>query len=342
MQILEQACDWFIDFNEDELDAGGCERFNRWLRRSPEHVQAYLEIAATWQDASILGDSRGSEVAALVEQALAESNVVRLYPGAGESHTAETAAGPSTFSRLTSGRLPWLLVAAACALAAVGLTLLHRGNIYATGTGEFRSVMLDDGSTIELDTRSQVKVRFSRNERMVEVIGGQALFSVKTDAVRPFVVRSNEARVRAVGTQFDVYRKPVETTVTTVEGKVTVTDTGLPTQAAGAEAILLSAGQQVTLTPGTIPHAVPADLEAATAWTRRKLIFMETPLSQVVEELNRYNTRQIIIEDPSLSEYHIRGRFEASDPGQLLRFLRERFNANVREHGNEIRVSRNK
>ena len=177
--------------------------------------------------------------------------------------------------------------------------------------------------------------------KSIQLMGGQALFLVKKDAVRPFVVVSDGGRIRAVGTQFDVYRRPVGTTVTVVEGKVDVTEPGLPTRAAGAVPLLLSAGEQLTLTPGTTPHAGPADLDAVTAWTRRRLVFMETtPLSEVVAELNRYNTRQIIIEDPSISEYHIRGSFEASDPERLLRFLRERFNADVREQGNEVRVSR--
>ena len=339
-QTLEEACGWFIDLNEGELDAAGRQRLNQWLRRSPEHVQAYLEMAAVWEDSAKLKGEQLIDPAALVAEALAESNVVPLDPNASQ--------GDASW-RENRGRRPWLFLAVAAAtFLAVGIGFLSQQNTYATGIGEERSIVLADGSAVELDARSRLRVRFSHTERVVELMDGQALFRVKNEAARPFIVLSNGIRARAVGTQFDVYRKATGTTVTVVEGRVAVTDA--PAAAATGTSgggdgyietsILLSAGEQVTLMPNTVPHAVPANLTAATAWTQRKLAFDETPLSEVVAEFNRYNARQMILEDPSLGAYHIRGNFEATDPDRLLRFLRERFDADVREHGNEILISR--
>ena len=81
-------------------------------------------------------------------------------------------------------------------------------------------------------------------------------------------------------------------------------------------------------------------MAAAIAWTQRKLVFDETPLSDAVAEFNRYNSRQMIIEDASLAQFHIRGNFDAGEPDRLIQFLRDRFDADVRERGNEIRISR--
>ncbi len=78
---------------------------------------------------------------------------------------------------------------------------------YATGIGEQRSIVLADGSTVDLNSRSKIRIRFSSERRGVELIEGQALFKVAKDHARPFVVDSDGTRVRAVGTQFDVYRK---------------------------------------------------------------------------------------------------------------------------------------
>src|SRR5579864_7367249 len=77
-QILAEASDWFIDCHEGELDATGREQFNEWLRRSPEHVRAYLEIAAAWEDSARLSGERTLELSRLIAEALAESNVVSL------------------------------------------------------------------------------------------------------------------------------------------------------------------------------------------------------------------------------------------------------------------------
>jgi transmembrane sensor len=339
-QTLEEACDWFIDLNEGELDTAGRKRLNQWLRRSPEHVQAYLEIAAAWEDSSRLKGAQSIDPATLVAEGLAERNVVRLDPRASQ--------GDAPWRENRSMR-PWLFLAvAASTLLAVGIGLLSQHNAYTTGIGEERSIVLADGSAVELDARSRLRVRFSHTERMVELMDGQALFRVKKEAARPFIVLSNGTRARAVGTQFDVYRKATGTTVTVLEGRVAVTEaaaagaTGTSGGGDGyiATPIVLSAGEQVTLTPHTVPHAVPANLAAATAWTQRKLAFDETPLSEVVAEFNRYNARQMTLEDPSLGAYHIRGNFEATDPDRLLQFLRARFDADVREHGNEILISR--
>lgn len=341
-QILEEACEWFIEYNEAELDAAARESFNQWLRRSPEHVRAYLEIASTWENSSGLTGPHHVDVTSLVAAAMAESNIVALNPQAPGRDTDHTP--PS----VASGKRPWRLFAttaaigvAASTLFAIGTTLMSQHNTYTTATGEQRSIVLADGSTVELDTHSRLRVRFSHAERLVELIDGQALFQVKKAAARPFTVLSNGARVRAVGTQFDVYRKEITTTVTVVEGRVAITLMPSTTTASDADPpLLLSAGEQSIVTPNLKPRAVHTDVAVAIAWTQRKLIFDETPLSEAVAEFNRYNSRQIIIEDPSLAGYHIRGNFEAGDPNRLLQFLRDRFDADVREQGHEIRISR--
>jgi transmembrane sensor len=371
-QILGEACDWFIDFNEGELDAAARERFNKWLRRSPEHVRAYVEIAVAWEDSSRLNDTQRLDPKALVAEALVESNVVPIEPRATEPSAAEAASemtahregaaiawsgelssAPQQYAHRRAGgkRLAWLLFAvAASVLLAVGIGFLTQRSAYTTGIGEQRSIALDDGSTVELNARSRLRVRFSHAERLVDLIDGQALFRVKKDAARPFIVLSNGTRVRAVGTQFDVYRKTTATTVTVVEGRVAVTGVPAPIPAGGSSEtsggggseapIFLSAGEQVTLAPQITPHAVRVNMADAIAWTQKKLVFDETPLSEAVAEFNRYNSRQMIIEDALLAEYHIRGHFEADDPDRLIQLLRDRFDANVREHGNEIRISR--
>jgi len=352
--ILEQACAWFIDLNEGEIDVAGRERFNRWLRRSPEHVRAYLEITAAWESSSSLAGRHGADAATVVAEALAAGNVVRFDSRVRSMDSTESAVsreeqGESLelrrAARIEYRKPRWLLVAAAAFVlfAVAGIAFLSPRNTYTTGIGEQRSIMLEDGSTVSMDVRSQLRVRFSKTGRTVELIEGQALFEVRKET-RPFMVLSRETRVRALGTRFDVYRKATGTTVTVVEGRVAVT-AGPPTpsvpSARTSEAlVLVSGGEQVTVAPQTILHVEPANLAVATAWMQRKLIFDETPLQDAVAEFNRYNSQQIVVEDASLAEYHIRGNFEATEPQRLIQFLRDRFGVGVRQDGNEILISR--
>jgi transmembrane sensor len=130
--------------------------------------------------------------------------------------------------------------AAACAILATLAAALwwqtERYPLYSTDVGERRSLTLADGSTVDLNARSSIRVEFTKTERHVELLGGQALFQVAKDSARPFIVRSAEATVRAVGTQFDVNRKPSGTTVTVLEGRVAVYAS---THAQGSESLSL-------------------------------------------------------------------------------------------------------
>jgi len=89
-----------------------------------------------------------------------------------------------------------------------------------------------------------------------------------------------------------------------------------------------------------VPEPRPADLRAATAWTQRKLVFDMTPLAEVVQEFNRYNTRKLVVSDAALVEFHVTGIFSSADPTSLLQFLQAQGDIDVVEAGGEIRISR--
>lgn len=337
--ILEQACSWLIELNDGEADARIREDFMKWLQRSPEHVRAYMEIAAAWEDSARLRGRDTPDTGALVAQALAESNVVPL--------DTRTSASPT--SPVTPKRVRRLAVAACLGALAIFGTVLgifhaFRAPTYETAVGEQRALTLSDGSIVELNARSRVRVEFSANERIVELLEGQALFEVSKDAGRPFIVRVGTTQVRAVGTQFDVYRKRSQTIVTVIEGRVAVSSSLAVNETASGRApaasSLVSAGEQVVVTAKAVAAPKRADLGIATAWTQRKLVFDDTALSEAVDEFNRYGTRRIVIEDAQLAQYHIRGTFPAGDPAGLLELLKDRFEVSVRETPTEIRISK--
>src|SRR5260370_36998558 len=77
-QILDEAAEWFVDFREGDLDANAKTNFSRWLRRSPEHIEAYLEVAAFWEDVPNLVSRQSIDIDALIVQARDEANIVPL------------------------------------------------------------------------------------------------------------------------------------------------------------------------------------------------------------------------------------------------------------------------
>lgn len=412
-QIYDEATDWLVRNREGTLDPHDKRRFDMWLRKSPQHVCAYLEMSKVWEDVSFIDPNLNASAEELIARARAEANVFPLaVPAPAEPRIREAENLPiapiaplerdgrqtphsrfafeqrkgransregETFLRARGHRPALAAVAASMLLAVVtGTWFFTQRNTYTTGIGEQRSIVLSDGSTIQLNTGSRVRVRYSDAERDVDLLEGQALFRVAKNHDRPFVVDTNGARVRAVGTEFDVYRKYGGTVVTVIEGKVAVlgkphalstsadsageapsvpvsgivpmrpappTPTPL-VRAAIPDAIYVTAGEQLTVSaviPANaeiqVPTPKPANVAAATAWTRRSLEFDSTPLREVAEEFNRYNVRKLIIADPSLSDIRIGGTF-SSDPGLLVRFLRKQPELVVEETDQEIRISR--
>jgi transmembrane sensor len=290
-------------------------------------------------------------------------------------------------------RLHRFLIAASVAIAMLGASAVYwlefQRGVYSTDIGEQRSIRLDDGSTVELNARSKIRVALQEHQRDVELIDGQALFRVAKDHSRPFIVHTGDTNVLAVGTQFDVYKHHDGTTVTVVEGRVAVFSANPPTAgqapdltipatsqvlqgkapasnrhtlpvkggatgpgsaeiaglpdiegvAASKDEVFLSAGEQLTVSHASVEKAAHADVAAATAWIQKQIVFNSTPLSQVVDEFNRYNTRQLVITDARISDTRISGEFSSTNPDSLLKGLDALTKFNIHETPDRIEIS---
>jgi transmembrane sensor len=355
-QILHEASAWFVDFRVGDTDSAARVRFDEWLRTSPEHVRAYMQIAKTYVDLPSMTNRKVDPeilIALARSQVDEETNVVPLVHSdrSSQAPTSNVQRSPASARMSVSRRR---LLYAIAAVACVVTTLLtwvaiQQQGIYATDIGERRSVTLSDGSTIDLNARSKIRVRFTRAERGVELIDGQALFQVTQDKSRSFIVQSGATQVRAVGTQFDVYRKASSTTVTVLEGRVSVLQQNgppsavLPSTSAPLPSgpTMVKAGEQLTISTDkrmTAPRQ--ADVAATTAWTQRRLVFDGSRLGDVVEDFNRYNRRPLIVEDPELQEFHISGVYSSTDPTSLVRFLRAQPGIQIIETDESIRIAR--
>lgn len=371
-QIYDEASEWLIELQTEEPVASVRERFAAWLETSPEHVRAYLEVTSLWEDASEVDKRHALDVDALIASARAERN---LYPLDGSSRrnlVVGSSRGPWGQAEKSSSR--WRVWGLAASIAVFGLSAATvwywAGNVrgvHSTEVAEQRTLALSDGTTVELNAGTRIREHFTEHERTVDLLQGQALFRVTKDAARPFVVRSDAAAVRAIGTSFDVHRRTTGTIVTVLEGRVAVVPTvkghdtsafelrqQSPVPAQQAEApraqhargeILLSAGEQVNLHEGA-GSALPerADVQVATAWTQQRLVFEFENLSDAAEEFNRFNVRKLIVEPQGLEYFKVSGTFQALDPQSLdrfVRFLRDQ-GLSVIESDGSVRISKNR
>jgi transmembrane sensor len=203
---------------------------------------------------------------------------------------------------------------------------------YGTVIGQRQTIALSDGSSIELNTDSQVQVAYSKHWRRIHLLRGEALFSVTHDPNRAFEVYAADSVVRAVGTAFTVHLEGHEVDVTVTKGIVDLAeagDTHNSTRLLPPRLGRLTAGQTATLGNGSLHPVVQQltepELKRRMAWREGYLVFSGEPLSEVVEQMNRFSPVTLEIGDPELASVAIGGRFGIGDLNAVLDVLRTNF-----------------
>lgn len=327
--VGEQAAEWLLI-----LETGGDEerrRFSEWIAKSPLHVEAFLKASTMDTLLNRVDAGRSVRVEPLTEREMAETDI----------HMASEAREPPPARR--HGFLPWAAVA--CALGIVALTIAWRwkgpsGQRLGTTVGEQRVLELADGSVLYLNTSSEAVVTYTRQERRIELLAGEAQFRVHADASRPFRVQGGGSVVQALGTQFNMRLQPGETVVSVLEGAVSVSRADAAA-GDGENVIRLESGEQARVTrSGGVSAPVSADLGRIDAWRQRRLIFVDEPLASIASEFNRYNRKpKIHVEGRSAAERRYAAAFDADDPESLLEILRKDASLRVEQRADEVVVS---
>jgi transmembrane sensor len=184
---------------------------------------------------------------------------------------------------------------------------------------------LPDGSVATLDTDSQIRVAYTSRERAVYLLKGQGLFDVAHDESMPFQVYAKGQRITAVGTIFNVRIEGEQVKVSMVEGSVrvrTMSSAG-ENPAARINELMLSAGEVAVVEPAKPMVIRPIDARLVGSWAGGLLVFNDTPLSDAVAEINRYNTRPIAIAEAAVGAYRVSGVFKSNDPAHFSRAMAE-------------------
>lgn len=344
--VMEAAVAWFDDLrSESRVDRTA---FAEWLMRSPTHIEAFLTISTLHGGLSAARGADQAWLESLIGQA--NSNVVPLVERCTDVQTQPAASTRDT----TKATRHWSWAAAASVVLGVALLALISVNRdavdttsvqYVTALGEQHAVVLEDGSVMQLNTDSQVQVRYSADVRQIELMRGEALFDVRKDPERPFRVQSGKYWVEAIGTRFNVHRRGDGTVVTVIEGQVAIEPTSMPvigssvppTVEESAARVELAAGEQLAVT-GSGAGAelpVPVDTQRATAWTQRRVVFDDDPLADVIAEFNRYNRTKLVITDTALLERRISGVFKVDNPYAFSEVLASMAPVEAQDTGNQ-------
>jgi transmembrane sensor len=221
-------------------------------------------------------------------------------------------------------------VALAAALTGIAVWVWPVGTeSWTTAAGEQRTVVLNDGSRVTLNTRTQLTARISWRARELRLGEGEAFFEVSKDPARPFTVATPLGSARALGTRFDVYVAPPGLTVTTEEGRVWVRN------ADNGPGVTVDAGHRADLRAGQIQANLSSvDLHGALSWMTRRLEVNDEPLEAVLRDLSRYTDLPVRPDTPAIGALHVSAVLRTGDMAALKAVLRGAFGLDVEQRGN--------
>lgn len=220
------------------------------------------------------------------------------------------------------------LLAATATGAALLLPVVAGRQQLKTQVGELRKVPLKDNSVASVNTDSALDIALTDTRRDIRLVKGEAWFQVAKDKERPFVVAADTVRARAVGTAFGVRRFETGAEVMVSEGVVEVWNAQTPDTPVRVEA---GAKVFVPYTPQPLKTEFAPDIiDRKLAWRDGQIALDNDSLSRAVAEFNRYNSRKIVIADPTLSDEKLVGWFRADQPDTFARAVHVALNAPVR------------
>ncbi|MFB4393265.1 MULTISPECIES: FecR domain-containing protein [unclassified Pseudomonas] len=283
--IDAQAASWFTR-NRNSPSRETRKAFAQW-RQTPEHARAYRQFEQLWDD-----------LAALKQDSKPVPLPVRRAPR----------------------WRPALAVAAALLCAMLVGNLGTSAQVFherLAASAEMRSLRLPDGSQLYVNAQTQLRLEFSAEQRLIHLERGQLYIEVAPDKERPLYVDAGNARVRVVGTAFDLRRGQRELVVSVAHGLVALEIPGERQPPS-----LLGAGERITYDParGTLTRQAVGE-QLVADWRDGHVSFRNRELASLIDELGLYRQQPILLADPDLGRYQVSGNLDVRDPDALLNAL---------------------
>jgi len=317
--IDDEAAEWVVRLGGQDLNDAERQACTRWRMQSDEHAQAFAFAQSTWENLRSLRDcpdlvlSAGSKDTPSRRINTIVPNIPRVIPR-------------------------WWGAIAACLLIVGLVGIMQFDNVntmlsadHRTGVGEIHTVTLPDGSRVELNTDSAIALDFNGEERKVELLEGEAAFTaapMTDEEPRPFVVHAADGITKALGTQFVIRVNDKGAQVTGIEHHVEVSQGRSSSN--DLSSVQLAPGESVRYDADRGLGAIEQEnIERLTAWRHGHLIFDDMPLTDAIDEINRYQSGWIIIGNDELAQQRVSGVFRVDDIEGALKTIATELHAST-------------
>ncbi len=280
-RIETQAIEWLAKLRRPKISAEEQAEFAIWLDTAPTHKEVFDELLAVW-DLSGEIQSRSAKIQ-------------------------------------TRGHWRWFAAAATLLFAISIWSLTPGAERYQTATGEQLSVVLGDGSHLQLNTQTTLQVELRERLRHVDLLHGEVFFSVSPDANRPFEINAGQATIRVVGTSFNVRNIEGALRVEVLEGIVHVAHGGLgmPRELRATQGLEYAGLKERQLSVSTADTA---------PWRHGKVVYQDVPLGELLADLDRYLPGKMSLAEDSLADIRVTAVLELGDRSAMLDALASSLN----------------
>lgn len=287
-ELIDSATRWYVLLRSGQATAGDWQRYEQWRAADPRHDALCRQLETrlgVFQVPQAQGVS-GKVLQQALEAPSSRRHVLQVaLAGAGVAVGAVLLAKP------------------------LGLPLTELTADIRTGTGERRTVALDDGSELLLNAQSAADIQFDPQRRLIRLREGELLAKVASDRIRPFLIQTDQARLRAYGTRFLVRERQGQGQVVALNGAVEI-------DGQHGERLQLAAGHEVHYDRAGF-GPVQASSSGATAWVDGFLQVRDRPLAEVIDALRPYHNGVLRL-DPAVAGLRVSGLYRLDNPQQIL------------------------
>ncbi|MGH2424252.1 FecR domain-containing protein [Pseudomonas canadensis] len=287
-ELIDSATRWYVLLRSGQATAGDWQRYEQWRAADPRHdalcrqLESRLGMFQVPQAQGVSGK--------VLQQALEASSSRR--------HVLQVALAGAGVA-----------VGAALLAKPLGVPLTELTADIRTGTGERRAVTLDDGSELLLNAQSAADIQFDPQRRLIRLREGELLAKVASDRIRPFLIQTDQTRLRAYGNRFLVREREGLGQVVALNGAVEI-------DGQNGERLQLAAGHEVHYDRAGF-GPVQASSSGATAWVDGFLQVRDRPLAEVIDALRPYHNGVLRL-DPAVAGLRVSGLYRLDNPQQIL------------------------
>lgn len=289
--IRETAAAWFYRLQDMESDHPDRSRFEAWLLENTAHQAAFQEVEEISRKLNSMHEV-GKLSSALKHQQLNKR----------------------------SSRIKTSITVLGFALCAI---VGHLGYQHwqtqplsqlsaSANVGQTRTQQLEDGSTLTINSKSQLEITYYRDKRLVKLKHGEVIFEVVPDANRPFIVDSGSTRITVLGTRFAVNRLSNMVRVSVDHGRVQVASQ--QNSASERNQPIIVTDQQVAeVAQQRQPVRVNRSAEDGFSFAQGVVTFDNAGIEEITETLARYREAPILLQHADMVPQKISARISAQN-----------------------------